>query len=189
MKKEVWKDVVGYKGYYKVSNLGRIKGIARLIKTGKNRKTHLPEKIKVKGLNTWGYEMLGLSKKDIKKMYSVHRLVALAFIPNPENKREVNHKNGIKTDNRVENLEWLTPKENTRHAFDVLHVKGSMLGKKGKDCHNSKPVNQYDMNYKFIKSFESLTHASEELGINKTCICLCCKHKIKSSAHFKWEYA
>lgn len=117
---EVWKSVVGYEGLYEVSNLGRV----RCLKTGTFRKTN--------GVNSSGYQSLTFVKNKIRKSITVHRLVAISFMENQKNKREVNHKNGIKTDNRVENLEWVTPKENQRHSVDTG------LKSKGETNYNSK---------------------------------------------------
>lgn len=105
---EVWRDIAGYEGQYQVSNLGNVRtlsdrhGNQRLIKPGKDSK---------------GYLRIGLVKNGQRKTFSVHRLVAQAFIPNPLNLPEVNHVKGIKDDNRASELEWTTSSENMTHAF------------------------------------------------------------------------
>lgn len=111
---EEWKDVVGYEGLYKVSNLGRIRSF---VLGGKNGCIISQSKTRQ------GYKRLALSKNGILTRFLVHRLVANAFIPNPQNKPTVNHINGDKGDNRVCNLEWATQSENNRHAYKTgLHV-------------------------------------------------------------------
>jgi len=102
--KEIWKDTKDYDGRYQVSTLGRVKSFCRSeTKIVSQHKNH-------------GYLRVILHKDGLNRL-RVHRLVALSFIPNPENKKEINHKNGIKTDNRVENLEWCTSSENKKHAL------------------------------------------------------------------------
>ena len=111
--KEIWKWVVGYEGRYQVSNLGRVRS---WINTQAN-KQETPKILKC--FLRRGYPSFDFFKNGKQKNFYVHRLVALNFIPNPENKKEVNHINGIKTDNRAINLEWVTPKENIRHAWNT----------------------------------------------------------------------
>jgi hypothetical protein len=107
---EEFLDIPGYEGMYQVSDLGRIKNI--MSNNSKKGKTLKPEIAKK------GYLKVTLYKNKTRKHFQIHRLVATVFIPNPENKPQVNHKNGIKDDNIESNIEWSTESENVRHAFD-----------------------------------------------------------------------
>lgn len=118
--KEVWKPIIGYEGLYEVSNKGRVKSLSRKVTGGAKGYFRLaPETIR-KPFLTNGYEKVDLWKDNKKKIFRVHRLVAQAFIENPNNYLEINHINGIKTDNRVENLEWCTAQQNTLHYYRQL---------------------------------------------------------------------
>jgi hypothetical protein len=114
---EVWKDIAGYEGLYQVSNLGRVKSLERMIPYSKGMRK-IPEKIMKQEKNTDGYLRLKLVNNSGKKNKKIHRLVAEAFIPNPEEKKCINHIDGDKSNNCVKNLEWVTYGENMKHAYE-----------------------------------------------------------------------
>lgn len=162
---EEWKDVVGYEGLYQVSNLSNVR----------NRFNKV-----LKPCYAQGYARVSLSKKESKiKQALVHRLVAEVFIENSDNKRTVNHINGIKSDNRLENLEWCTYSENNKHALD------NRLRKT-----NAKIVLQYTKSGEFIKEWNSTLEIERVLGIDRTNISCACngRHGYKSAGGFKWKY-
>ena len=136
---------------------------------------------------TTGYQAVGFWHNNKRYVKSVHRLVALAFIPNPKNKCDVNHKNGIKTDNRVENLEWITRSGNIQHAFNVLHRKATWAGKTGKECPRSKPVFQIKNN-KIVTEFAGISEAQRQTGISFKDISRVCLGKRKTAGGYQWKY-
>lgn len=106
MQEETWKPVVGYEGLYECSSHGRVRSVGG--NKGQHRKPHILHQQK----NHKGYMMVKLSKNDVKKDFSVHRIIASAFLENPENKPQVHHKDGVRNNNIVSNLEWVTASEN-----------------------------------------------------------------------------
>jgi hypothetical protein len=135
-----------------------------------------------------GYYMARLNKQ----AFYIHRLLAETFIPNPENKPQVNHINGIKTDNRLENLEWCTDKENKIHAVNIGLIKSGKqhlnYGRTGKLHPQSKPVKQLDLNGNLIEVWDSMADVTRELGIRVGEISNVCQGKRKTTGGFRWEY-
>ena len=123
---EIYRDIPNYEGYYQVSDKGNVRSVDRIIKyTNGRTKTLKSTPIKTRVSKT-GYAVVLLNKNNTKKSLLVHRLVAIAFIPNLTNQLEVNHLNGLKTDNRVENLEWCFRKHNVSHAYATALQKSKL---------------------------------------------------------------
>lgn len=128
--KEEWKDVIGFEGIYQVSDLGRVKSLQRMVVRPKG--SYIKKEIILKPtLLKIGYLFIKIRDGFKYHPFYIHRLIATHFMDNEDNQRTVNHKNGIKTDNRIENLEWATHSENIKHAYDTgLKVKIGMMGEK-----------------------------------------------------------
>jgi hypothetical protein len=129
-----------------------------------------------------------LHNKNNKENKLIHRLVAEAYIQNPDNKPCVNHKDGNKTNNNVANLEWCTYSENMVHCYKELGIISYMKGKTGKDNVNSKKVNQYTKEGIFVKTYDSIAQAGNEVGVYKSNISSCCKGKLNSTGGYLWKY-
>lgn len=169
---EVWKDVVGYEGLYRISNRGTV---CRLYKNGKVN--FMTPRI----LN--GYWRVKLCNGNTQKEYFLHRLIAQAFIPNPENKPEINHINGIKTDNRIENLEWVTRSENAIHATKTGLLKYSEYRYNRARDVNSKPV----MCVETGKIYASCTEAGNDIKTDAAHIGECISGKRSTAGGYHWK--
>lgn len=169
--KEIWSSISGYK-HYQISNFGRVKSLPRFTKNGRC----LTEKI-LAASNNGEYKKIYLCENNTKSRFYIHRLVACAFIPNPENKPEINHKNGIKTDNRVENLEWVSKSENLQHAHKIGIVP------KFKRTARKIPVICIETG----KKYKCCLDAERQTGICVVSIRNNIKGKYKSAGGFHWR--
>lgn len=185
---EEWRDMVGFEGYYQVSSLGRIKRL-KTSDIGKDGKVKNFQPHILKQQKQRGYMNVMVSVNNVQKRFRIHRLIGLAFTPNPENKPYINHKNGIRDDNTVPNLEWSTNSENQLHAYRILGKQNprNRLGKTGAHCYNAKEVFQYSEEDVFIKQWPAVSVAARELKVMQSAISRACK-KGYSCLGFKWKY-
>ena len=154
---EHWKAIDGYEGLYEVSDMGRVKSL--------NYNHTGTEKILKPGKNNWGYHQVNLCKDGKKKALKVHRLVAKAFIPNPQGFETVNHKDEVKTNNTVSNLEWMSQKDNNNYGT---------RNKRMAEAH-SKQVQMFDKSTdELLDTFHSITEAWRATGIAYQSISACC---------------
>jgi hypothetical protein len=193
-KEEVWKDIPGFEGIYQCSNIGNVKSLDRLIIYSDNRKRLHFGKTLNKHLKIQGYYDVCLIINGYKKYVDIHKLVAICFIPNPENKPCIDHINTIRTDNRVENLRWVTHKENSNNELSKINYRNSKIGFKHTEetklkmsKYKIKTVLQYDLNNTLINKFESATLASKYYNVNKCNITSSCR-KNKKYLNYIWKY-
>lgn len=163
---EIWKDISGYEGLYQVSNLGRVK---RFFKNGK-------ENFLSGKKDKDGYIEVILSSNQRKKYYRLHRLVADAFVPNLENKPQINHKDRNKQNNYADNLEWVTCSENVSHTFST-----------GRKIHK-RPIIQYTRNMDVVSIWDSIREAGRSLKICEHNINSCCHGRLATAGGYVWRY-
>lgn len=165
LQQEIWKDIPNYEGLYKISNLGDIMSIRRkrLIKSDKRKD---------------GYIQVHLTKNKKMKNFLLHRLVAITFIENPNNYEFINHIDGNKENNSLNNLEWCD------RSYNILHAYNNELIKK------RKKVEQYDKNNNLLNIYTSIMEASKKTNIDRAHISACCKgkKKYKSAGGYIWRY-
>jgi oligoribonuclease NrnB/cAMP/cGMP phosphodiesterase (DHH superfamily) len=173
--KQQWKPVIGYEGIYEVSNQGSVRSIDRVVtEINTNKIKNINGKELSIVTSNRGYSVVNLFKNNKGVLKNVHQLVAEAFIPNPDNKVTVNHKDSNRLNNHVTNLEWNTYAENNDHAIEN--------GDRGY------PVIQRSKDGKYITTFDSIRIAEKETGISNQNISSVCKGKRESAGGFKWEY-
>lgn len=185
---ENWKDIKGYEGLYLVSNIGRVKSLPRTIQKSDGRTQPVFEKILTPSTDKDGYKITTLFKGKKRKMLKVHRVVAEAFITNLENKPQVNHINGIKDDNRIENLEWSTISENRQHAYDNGLQNGALVGVVGSNHPTAVGVIKFDLQGNKLKEYGSVIEAQKDTSILTQNICAAAKGKAKTAGGFIWKY-
>lgn len=181
---EIWKEIKDYEGLYQISNIGQVKSLKRMVVRNNNRPQLVEEKILKPTVNKNGYMFICLYKNGVKKRCQVHRLVAEAFYGEIPKGMQVNHINEIKSDNRLENLNLMTPKENTNWGTAIQRrIEKLINGKK------SKSVLQIDKNTnKVIAEFPSIREVERQLGISNSHISKCCLGKQKQSYGFIWKF-
>lgn len=188
---EIWKDIEGYEGLYQVSNMGRIKSLERY-KENHGKLQKVEEKIKTINIKNSGYQFVQLYKNNKYKNLMVHRLVAQAFIPNVNNKPQINHIDGNKLNNNVTNLEYCTNSENNKHAWNTglkqCTEKLKEATRKTNKEYKSKPINQLDLQGNYIKTWLNAHEASRQLGIDRSTISQCCTggRRNKTAGGYKW---
>lgn len=172
---EIWRDVVGYEGLYEVSSLGRIKSLKTgiILKDQKGRHGYR---------TVWLYGKKSMPGRTGKN-YFVHRIVAMAFCPNPSGFNEVNHKNEIKWDNRADNLEWCSHQYNSSYG-----ERGKKIGEKNTNGKRSTPIDQLDMDGNYIRTFPSWAEMRRS-GYHPGCVWKQIHGKYTNAYGFKWRYA
>ena len=174
---EIWKDIKGFEGLYQVSNTGIVRGVDRLVNTVNSSKRTVHGKTIKQTLNKYGYWVVGLSNQGKHKLTTVHRLVASAFIPNPDKLETVNHINEIKTDNMVLNLEWMSAKDNTNYG----------TGTQRQVEKRSKQVIQLKDSV-ICNTFKSMSEASRVTGVLVKDISHCCNNKRITAKGYEWKF-
>lgn len=172
---EKWRPIEGYENYL-VSNFGEVKSLPNI--SNSNIRFIKQEK------SNRGYYRVHLYKNGKGKHLSVHRLVAMTFIPNPHNLPQVNHKDENKQNNNVDNLEWVTNKQNINYGNRTEIARGKNINHPS----HSKRVNQFTLGGEFVREWVSIAEAGRN-GYNCQCICMCCNGKMNTHKNFVWKYA
>ena len=186
---EVWKWIDGYKNMYQVSNLGCVRSVDRYVycEVSPNKLQHLFGKVLKQGFNHKGYPIVYLSKDGKQKTITVHRLVAKAFIENPLNLPQVNHKDGCKTNNKVDNLEWCD------NSYNQIHAHKTGLFPKYEDTigwgRPARSVAMLDLSTgEVLRTFETLASVKRETGINQFNVRSVCVGDRHHAGGYGWKF-
>lgn len=171
---EIWKDIDGYEGLYKVSNKGRVY-------------SHISNKVLKRYCSSNGYEHVNLTKNNNSRYLITHRLVAEAFVENEQNYPCVNHKDEDIRNNSADNLEWCTYQYNSYYGTRIDRIT-SLIDYKEVGRKNSKSILQFNLDGSFVKRWDSITNCKGETGYDKSNIVKCCRGKIKSAYGYVWRY-
>lgn len=185
---EQWKDIIGFEGSYQVSNIGRVKSLAKLVpiaNTGRFRDE--PERI-LSSYQGDAYLSVLLSKGSIKKRITIHRLVALHFIKPVAGKNYINHKDANTHNNHVSNLEWCTQSENKKYSYQIGRSVPTMNRKGSFNNENSKPILQYSKTGTFLKEWPSSAEAARSFQKNAANISCCLRGVSKTAFGYKWSF-
>ena len=183
LEKEIWKDIKGFEGLYRVSNLGRVKSLKRFRKGKNDSLASVKEKILKPSINHRGYYQVQLWKQSIGKRYMVHRLVWEAFNGSIPEGLQVNHISERKSENRLSNLNLMTPKENINYGTGIERSTKKRINGK-----YSKPVLQFTLDNILVKEYPSIRQAERETGFANSNIIKCCNGKRKQAYGYKWRY-
>lgn len=186
---ENWRDIEGYEGLYQISNIGRVKSLERTVpnynQTGfTNSFKRIKERIMKTKKDRKGYLYVELYNNGKSKVFKIHRLVAMMFLSNVDNKPQVNHLDGNKENNCVDNLEWCTNIENQRHAWYT----GLQKPKFSENNPKAKKVLQYDLQGNFIREWNCMMDIERKMNISHTSISLCCRNKVENIKGYIWRY-
>lgn len=175
---EKWKDIEGFEGFYKVSNMGRVRSLDRVTISKNGVKRFFKGRLLTPCDAGKGYRNVILQANGKRRTPRLCRIVAAAWIPNPQGLPQVNHKDENKQNDKASNLEWCTAAYNTNY--------GTGIKRRAKKI--SRKVNQYDLNGNLIKAWDSISEASRALDIDNSHIIRCCKGNLKKTGGYKWEY-
>lgn len=181
----IWKDIPNYIGYYQISNTGQIKSLERKVKSSKSRQglRTVNERLIKTRIDKYGYETVILRKENIDKHFTIHRLVATCFIPNPENLPSINHKDENKLNNIVDNLQWCTVKYNNLYNNRQTKINNIL-----KERIIGKAILQYDLEWNLLQRFKTLRGMHRETGFSREKIKRVCNGLQEQSYGYYWKF-